>query len=145
MNNNSCCCETVKTTNIKVVEDKLIFVIPNESLYNGMVRKICLTDNVPDYTSIPSVYIQVNGVEYSALATNIVKCDGSRTCTPNKLYADQLEQEPCGIPKVRNRRAYTFVFATDTQCWNLCKPVRKSCGYLLAEVGCASESRVKGK
>ncbi len=132
MASNSCCCETVKTTSIKISGTTLVFVIPNETLYDGMVRKICLVDNVPDYTGIPNVAIQVSGTAYTSLATNVVKCDGCRTCVPNNLYADQLEQEPCGIPKVRNRRAYTFVYASDTQCWNLCKPVKKSCGYLTA-------------
>lgn len=129
-----CCCNFVKTTDIKLSGTTLVFVIPDEILFDGMERCICLTDNIPDYTGIPDIAIEVGGGAYTSLATQIRDCNGKVENTPNNLYVDQLKQDNnCQAPKIKNREVYKFRFATDTKCWNLCKVVKKSCGVILNE------------
>ncbi len=126
------CCDFVKTTNIEISGTTLVLTIPNETLFDGMERRICLVQNIPDYTGIPSVAIQTGTTLNTALATHIRHCNGKCDCTPNNLYVDQLVQDcGCESPKIKNRISYVFRYAADTNCWNLCRPVKKSCGVQL--------------
>lgn len=133
MATNTCCCTTVRTTNVQLDGTTLVLTIPNETLFNGMTRTICIVDNIPDYTGVPNVAIKINGTTYTSLATNVINHCGKHIHTPNNLYVDQLRQNPhYTIPKLQNFTKYTFAYATDTQCWNLLQRVHPSCGAIVA-------------